>query len=151
MLDAGELRADTLTFTCQTEDGEFFLVRHFDGEEVVMMRATTGIGHAFTTRRMYFQDGELFFAWWQDEQFSPAEPPEGAGEELGWRSSYTETRYYVEGEKVIRQLTKTYEEASWNDNLASEAIPNQPVDVPPGTPYPDLDDLENWKAGEVDC
>ncbi|WP_116106102.1 hypothetical protein [Lewinella sp. IMCC34191] len=151
LLDAGSLRTDTLTVLCQVADGEFFMVRYLDGEEVVMLRTTTGIGHAFTTKRMYFQDGELFFAWWIDEQFSPVSPLEGAGEEMGWVSEYEETRYYIVAGEVIRQLTKSYETESWNDDQDPAAVPNQSVEVAPGTPYPEAEQLAEWKTGEVNC
>ena len=149
-LDRGSLRADTATVTCQHTDGDFFLVRYFDGDEVLMLRTTTGVGHAFTTRRYYFAAGELVFAWTVDEQFSPVSPPEDS-DELGWASEYTETRYYVRDGEVIRQLTKTYEEQSWEDNPPPTDIPNRQVDVPANTRFPDLDQLETWKGGRVDC
>ena len=149
-LDDGSLRADTTTVPCEHEDGEFFLVRYLDGDEVRMLRKTTGIGHAFTTTRYYFAGGELVFAWTVDEQFSPVSPPDGA-DEAGWESEYTETRHYVRNGEVIRQLTKTYEEQSWKDNPPPADLPNRRVDVPAGTRFPDLDTLEAWKQGRVAC
>ncbi|PPK88034.1 hypothetical protein CLV84_0997 [Neolewinella xylanilytica] len=150
LLDGGTVRADTLRTNCRNQDGEFFLVRYFDGADLIMLRTTTGIGHAFTTKRMYFDDGTLFFAWRQDEQFGPADPPDGS-EDMGWTSEYTETRYYVADGVVIRQLTKTYETQSWNDTLSSDAIPNTPVEAAEGKPFPDGEALADWKRGKVDC
>ena len=149
-LDSGTLRADTTNFTCRNSDGDFFLVRYFDGEEVLMLRTTTGVGHAFTTTRYYFAAGDPIFVWTVDEQFGPVSPPEGS-DEAGWESEYTETRYYVHDGEVIRQLTKTYEEQSWKDNPPPTDIPNRAVEVGAGTRIPHLDQLEAWKGGRVDC
>ncbi|WP_157974504.1 hypothetical protein [Lewinella sp. IMCC34183] len=149
VLDAGTLRADTLRETCRQQDGELFLVRYFDGDRVRMMRATTGTGHAFTTRRLYFDTaGRLVFALVQDEQFRPVTAPGG---EPSYESTYTDTRYYVSGGRVIRKLVKTYEEQDWADNPDPETLPNTEVTVPETAKFPDSDRVADWKAGRVDC
>lgn len=149
-INAGGMRKETKEATCQNTEGTGRLVLYADDNEVVMTEYTEGIGHSFTTTRMYFADGKLFFAFIEDEAWSFAGTRDAEGNP-GVDSEITEHRYYLKDGKVIRRLEKSFSYRNWTDDPKSDAIPNKTVQPVKGGNFPSEDFIRKLKKGVIDC
>lgn len=148
-MENNELEMDTISFRCRTADDSGRLIRYSDGDELVMMEYVKGIGHAFVTERMYFDDGNLFFVFVEDGIWSPGGPT--PNDINGTVATIKETRYYIDSGEIIRQLEKSFKTRSWTDDPKSDEIPNTEVKVKSGTMYSEIDLINELKEGNINC
>lgn len=148
-IDTEKLTKQEEEFTCTREDNHGRLVRYLDGEKVIMVEHVSGIGHAFSTKRYYFKDGELFFVFVKETSWGFGGPVQDG--QSGTIDKIHETRYYIHSGEIIRQLEKSFEIRSWMDDPTSEEIPNKEVAVKQGQTWPNMQKVDELKAGNIDC
>lgn len=149
-LQSNQYKHDTISTMCTTKDEDVLLIRHFDGQQnVVMMEYTHGIGHSYTIERIYFKNGDPFFAFIIEDSWSPGGPMTDQGP--GTTSHVKEFRYYIRDGIIIRKLQKSFTQRSWTDDPGSDQIPNQTDTSQKGKPYPDMQLLKELRQGRVNC
>lgn len=148
LLSADKLRVVRKEIPCQQQDGQLNLFRYYEGDEVVMIKTVTGIGHDFVTSRIYLDGGQPIFEYEEDENFMGRPNADGS---MGTVSDMKETRIYVKDAEIIRKLKKSFTERSWENDPSSAEVPNQSVKSAIGTQYPRASSIPQMIAGNVGC
>lgn len=137
-------------FNCTGRDRHGSLTTYSQKGNPVMLEYVEGIGHSFETTKMYFDQGELFFVFIEDGNWSPAGPAEENGEP-GILSTIRETRYYLDSDTIIKKYEKSFEQRSWTKDPGTDKVPNREIASEKGKIYDDEGLADRLKKGITDC
>lgn len=149
LLEDGALREETKEFECDSDPGGGILIRYYNNEILVMIIHELYSEHSWETKSIYLKDAQPFFVFQEEGYWMFGGPLDE--ETPNTVDNITETRYYLSEGEIIRQLTKSYENKSWEESPESSEIPNEEVKEAKGTAYPLLPAIPQLIAGNVGC
>ncbi|WP_124979824.1 hypothetical protein [Nonlabens xiamenensis] len=148
-IDNNALTKNKESFTCTKKDGNGYLTTYRDGEQIVLLEYQEGIGHTYTTKRIYLKDQQAFFVFETTETWSSSGQKEDGT--IITNSEITEQRYYLEDGKILKKLIKSYNKDSADSDFSSDQIPNEVVENAADTTYPEMKEIEQLLEGNIPC
>lgn len=151
LLEAGTLRKDTKAFGCEGDLMEGELIRYYEEEELVLIQHSQGSEHSWEIKQVYLKNAVPFFVLEEEAYWTFGGPlnQDGTANTIDY---VTENRYYFQEGELIRQLTKQFENHSWEQLPEGNEVPNKEVEIIPNQNYlgvlPYVADL---KKGVVGC